>query len=66
MVGDDGAGTVAALRFRAGDLIVSVNGSRLDDDVAAFGLYMGLGNTKNDVVGYERNGVQAKKSIALR
>jgi hypothetical protein len=58
--------TVAALGFRAGDLIVSVNGARLDDDMAALGLYMGLESTRNYNVTYERNGARASKSIALR
>lgn len=58
--------TVAALGFRAGDVIVSVNGARLDDDMAALGLYMGLEGTRNYNVTYERNGARASKSIALR
>ncbi|PCC66509.1 PDZ domain-containing protein [Nannocystis exedens] len=58
--------TVAALGFRAGDVIVSVNGARLDDDMAALGLYMGLESTRNYNVTYERNGARASKSIALR
>lgn len=58
--------TVAALGFRAGDVIVSVNGARLDDDMAALGLYMGLGSTKSYAVVYERGGARASKSIALR
>lgn len=58
--------TVAALGFRAGDVIVSVNGARLDDDVAALGLYMGLASTRNYTVVYERGGARATKSIALR
>lgn len=58
--------TVAALGFRAGDLIVSVNGARLDDDMAALGLYMGLESTRSYNVTYERNGARASKSIALR
>lgn len=58
--------TVAALGFRPGDLIVSVNGARLDDDMAALGLYMGLESTRSYNVTYERNGARASKSIALR
>lgn len=58
--------TVAALGFRAGDVIVSVNGARLDDEVAALGLYMGLGSTRSYNVTYERNGARATKTIALR
>ncbi|WAS98355.1 PDZ domain-containing protein [Nannocystis punicea] len=57
---------VAALGFRAGDLIVSVNGARLDDDMAALGLYMGLESTRSYNVTYERNGARASKSIAVR
>jgi type II secretory pathway component PulC len=57
---------VAALGFRAGDVIVSVNGARLDDDMAALGLYMGLESTRSYNVTYERNGARASKSIALR
>lgn len=57
---------VAALGFRAGDLIVSVNGARLDDDMAALGLYMGLESTRSYNVTYERDGARASKSIALR
>ncbi|MDC0719458.1 PDZ domain-containing protein [Nannocystis bainbridge] len=58
--------TVAALGFRAGDVIVSVNGARLDDDMAALGLYMGLEGTRKFNVTYERNGARASKAIALR
>jgi membrane-associated protease RseP (regulator of RpoE activity) len=57
---------IAQLGFRAGDTLISVNGSRLDDDLAALGLYAGLGSTSRYSVVYERNGVRATKAIALR
>lgn len=58
--------TIGQLGFRAGDTLISVNGSRLDDDVAALSLYMGLGSASKYVVVYERGGVRATKTIALR
>lgn len=57
---------IAQLGFRAGDTLISVNGSRLDDDLAALGLYAGLGSTSRYSVVYERGGVRATKAIALR
>lgn len=58
--------SVAQLGFRAGDTLIAVNGSRLDDDLAALGLYAGLGSTSRYNVTYERGGVRATKTITLR
>jgi membrane-associated protease RseP (regulator of RpoE activity) len=57
---------IGQLGFRAGDTLISVNGNRLDDDAAALALYMGLGSASKYVVVYERGGVRATKTIALR
>lgn len=57
--------TVSALGFHAGDTIVSVNGSQLDDDMAALSLYMSLGSTRRYSVVYERNGVRATKVVTV-
>lgn len=57
---------VNQLGFRAGDKLISVNGSRLDDDMEALGLYMGLGSTSTYRVVYERGGVRSTKTISLR
>ncbi len=57
---------VAQLGFRTGDTIVSVNGNRLDDDLAALALYAGLGSTSRYTVVYERGGVRATKTVTLR
>lgn len=57
---------ISQLGFRAGDTLISVNGNRLDDDADALALYMGLGSASKYVVVYERGGVRATKTIALR
>lgn len=57
---------IAQLGFRAGDTIISVNGNRLDDDLAALSLYTELGSTSRYSIVYERGGVRATKVVTLR
>ncbi len=57
---------VSQLGFRNGDVLVSVNGTRLDDQLGLLGLYAGLEGTRSYNVVYERGGQRQTKSVRLR
>jgi len=57
---------VSQLGFRNGDVLVSVNGTRLDDQLGLLGLYAGLESTRSYNVVYERGGQRHTKSVRLR
>ncbi len=57
---------VSQLGFRNGDVLRSVNGTQLDDQLGLLGLYGGLGSTRTYNVVYERNGVRHTKTVKLR
>ena len=57
---------VSQLGFRNGDVLVSVNGTRLDDQLGLLSLYAGLEGTRSYNVVYERGGQRQTKSVRLR
>ena len=57
---------VSQLGFRNGDVLVSVNGTRLDDQLGLLGLYAGLESTRSYNVVYERGGQRQTKNVRLR
>ena len=57
---------VGKLGFRNGDVLVSINGTRLDDPFGLLGLYGGLGSTRTYNVGYERGGTRHTRTIRVR
>jgi len=61
-----GDSDVGKLGFRNGDVIVAINGTRLDDQIGLLGLYGGLGSTRTYNVTYERAGVRQTRTIRLR
>ena len=57
---------VSALGFRNGDIVVSVNGTRLDDQLGLLGLYGGLESTRTYNVVYKRGEALQTKTVRLR
>lgn len=57
---------VSQLGFRNGDVLLSVNGTRLDDQLGLLGLYAGLDSTRSYNVSYQRGGVKHSRTIRLR
>jgi S1-C subfamily serine protease len=50
-------------RFRNGDVITAVNGTRLDDELGLLGLYAGLGSTRSYNVTFQRGGATQTRTI---
>ncbi len=61
-----GDSDVSKLGFRNGDVLVAINGTRLDDQLGLLGLYGGLGSTRTYNVSYERGGVRKTRTIRVR
>lgn len=57
---------VSALGFRNGDIIKSVNGTGMDDQLGLLGLYAGLGNTSTYNVRVARGGATQTRTIRIR
>ncbi|MBK7830439.1 hypothetical protein [Nannocystis sp.] len=57
---------VSQLGFRNGDVLLSVNGTRLDDQLGLLGLYAGLDSTRSYNISYQRGGVKHSRTIRLR
>lgn len=57
---------VSQLGFRNGDVLLSVNGTRLDDQLGLLGLYAGLDSTRSYNVSYQRAGAKHSRTIRLR
>lgn len=57
---------VSQLGFRNGDLLLSVNGTSLDDDLGLLALYAGLAGTRSYNVVFERGGARQTRTIRLR
>jgi type II secretory pathway component PulC len=57
---------VSQLGFRNGDVLISVNGTRLDDQLGLLGLYGGLESTRSYNVTYERGGARHTRTVRLR
>jgi S1-C subfamily serine protease len=57
---------VSQLGFRNGDVLISVNGTQLDDQLGLLGLYGGLATTSSYKVVYERGGARRTKVVRLR
>ena len=57
---------VSQLGFRDGDVLISVNGTQLDDSLGLLSLYGGLATTSSYKVVYERAGARRGKVVRLR
>jgi len=61
------AGTqVSQLGFRNGDVVKSINGTSVDNEMGLLGLYAGLGSTSTYRVGFQRGGAMQTKTIRIR
>lgn len=57
---------VSALGFRNGDILIAVNGTRLDDQLGLLGLYGAIQSTRSYSVVYQRGGTRKTKTVRLR
>lgn len=61
------AGTqVSQLGFRNGDIVRSINGTSVDNEMGLLGLYAGLGSTSTYRVGFQRAGATQTRTIRIR
>lgn len=57
---------VSQLGFRNGDVVKSINGTSVDDQMGLLSLYAGLGSTSSYRVGFARGGASQSKTIRIR